>query len=349
MCNLPRPAFGNSSMFTSRRAFTLIEVLVVISIVGILVALLLPAIQAARESARRVQCTNNLRQFGLAIHAYSSSYNVIVPGRIWAPGVSGCNQQVVFGECQDSTWFALLLSCLEQRAMYDAYNFNLGADGLFPLGLFANSTVMVARIGVAVCPSDTQSTFQFATGKAMSAPPLSRGNYAANWGNGIWLQLDMGFMPPLLQLRSPFGHIGNISLSAVTDGLSSTVFLSEILQGSRFDGRGLVWSPMSGSCLFMTRFTPNGFRDIAAANQGGDSEDALLNPYCDNDPGRGLPCIGDDAILRTFAGSRSRHPGGVNSLLGDGSVRFVKNTINHPTWIAINSISGGEVVSGESY
>lgn len=251
--------------------------------------------------------------------------------------------QVVFGGCQNTTWFPLLLPYLEQQSVALSFNFNLGPEGMFPSGQIANSTVMMTWIGSVLCPSDRRQAFKSPSG-ALWGAALSRGNYAVNWGNGIWLQVDMGFKPPLLQLRSPFGHEGNIGLEAVTDGLSMTIFMSEVLQGSGADGRGLLWSPMAGSSLYMTRFTPNGFHDFA-----GSTEDVLLNPFCNSDPGQKIPCLGDDALLRTFAGSRSRHPGGVNTLLGDGSVRFVRDSINHPIWIGLHSISGGEVIGADAF
>ncbi len=327
-----------------RCAFTLIEAIVVIAIIGLLIALLLPAVQAAREAARRAQCSNNLKQFGLAVHQYHTALNVIVPGRIWGPVTNGCAEATVFTACQNTTWFPLLLPYLEQQPMANSFNFALGAEGSFPEGMRANSSVMRTSVSVALCPSDRQSTFEF--------PPtmpdgglLTRGNYAVSWGNGIWLQVNMGFKPPLLQLASAFGHQGNLSFSSVADGLSSTVFFSEIRQGSGADSRGLLWSTMAGSSLYMTRFTPNGVLDLI----GGDGEDTLLNPFCQSELGMGLPCSGDDFLVRTFAGSRSYHSAGVNCLLGDGSVRLVKNSISHAVWIALNSISGGEIVNGDSF
>lgn len=333
-------------MTSTRRAFTLIELLVVIFIIGLLVALLIPAVQAGREAARKIQCTNNPKQFGLAFQSYQGTNNVLAPGRIWGQGIDGCQKQEIFGSCQNTTWFPLLFPYIEQKNLFDGFNFDLGPGGRMPQGLLVNSTVMTSQVGVALCPSDRQLEFRFPAGTLITIA-LSRGNYAANWGNGIWLQLDMGFAPPMLQLRSPFGHEGNIPLAAITDGLSSTVLLSEILQGTGVDGRGLLWVPMAGSSLYMTRFTPNGFRDLIPGSEV--SEDALLAPYCVSEPGQKLPCLGDEHLLRTFAGARSRHSGGVNVLMADGSVRFVRDTISHPVWLGIHSIAGGEVIGGDQF
>src|SRR5262249_51930143 len=130
-----------------RTGFTLIELLVVIAIIGVLVALLLPAVQAAREAARRMQCTNNLKQVGLALHNYHDIHNSLPPGRIAS---AGCPRGFLTG-CQNTPWFTQLLPQLEQQPLYDASNFQLGAEGPFgplPLGIVANSTVGATKIAL---------------------------------------------------------------------------------------------------------------------------------------------------------------------------------------------------------
>jgi prepilin-type processing-associated H-X9-DG protein len=140
----------------------------------------------------------------------------------------------------------------------------------------------------------------------------------------------------------------------VTDGLSNTVFLSEVLKGNNYDIRGDVWTSNASAGSFNTRFTPNGYIDfyqlavptlkpapaIATA-------DIMPNGFCI--PEAGLPCLNVSTFAYSFAGARSKHPGGVNTLFGDGSVHFIKNTINPVTWIALGSISSGEVLSADSY
>src|SRR6516162_6847299 len=135
-------------MFTKHRGFTLIELLVVIAIIAVLNALLLPAVQAAREAARRAQCLNNLKPVGLAVHNYENVNGCIVPGNIAGegtvlmPGAGACSRNI-FSNCQNSPWFVLLLSQVEQGNLYNSLNFQLGMEGPIvplPLGFFANST-----------------------------------------------------------------------------------------------------------------------------------------------------------------------------------------------------------------
>src|SRR3954466_7725000 len=144
-----------------RRGFTLIELLVVIAIIGVLIALLLPAVQAAREAARRAQCVNNSKQLGLALHNYHDVQGGLPPGRIWKNGLNGCGYN--FFQGQDTTWFILMLPQFEQQPLANAFNYSLGVGGPLaplPLGFFANSTVTATKVAVFQCPSDRAITFQ---------------------------------------------------------------------------------------------------------------------------------------------------------------------------------------------
>ncbi len=147
-------------------------------------------------------------------------------------------------------------------------------------------------------------------------------------------------------LRSPFGHDPDITFAMVTDGLSQTVFLAEILQGDPGDVRGLVWSSLVGASNYVSGLPPNGTKHLWL----GDGGDALPSSLCVDDPGRKLPCYGDpgNSAFRDYAGARSRHPGGVNALLGDGSARFIKDTIARAplSGSRLPSIAGGEVIAG---
>src|SRR4051812_17694212 len=174
-----------------RRAFTLIELLVVIAIIAVLIGLLLPAVQAAREAARRAQCINNLKQLGLAHHNYHDTNNCIATARIYEP-TKQCPGGNVLSGCQDTPWFVLMLPQYEQTPMYNAFNFAVGSSGPVvagvPIGWSINSTVTLTKIGLFQCPSDRSNTFEITT------PPVpvsrsTRGNYAVNWGN---TQYDQG-------------------------------------------------------------------------------------------------------------------------------------------------------------
>ncbi|RUL88410.1 DUF1559 family PulG-like putative transporter [Tautonia sociabilis] len=339
-------------MLRSRRAFTLIELLVVIAIIGVLIALLLPAVQAAREAARRAQCTNNLKQLGLALHNYNDIHGTLAPGRIWAPrpGRGPNDFPTIFSGTQNTTWFILMLPQFEQQALYDAFNFTLGAEGFAGPGLapaegfFANSTVSATKIGLFQCPSDEERMFQITpqyAGGLLSGPRLTKGNYAVSWGNTNWGQRAVGTQQ---YLQSAFGHKA-VRLAEVRDGTSNTVFIAEVLQGDLYDVRGVMWSSVPGGASFMTRFAPNQFQDYLGLVSGGD----YLNQPIFCVPEDRMPCTSANSDNNAFAAARSRHPGGINVVLGDGSVRFLKNTVSHPIWLALNTIKAGEVISADQY
>ena len=334
----------------------------VIAIIAVLIALLLPAVQAAREAARRIQCTNNLKQLGLAIHNYHSIHDALPPGVIAA---SNCPRGIFVG-CQNTPWFILMLPQFEQQNLANSFNYQLGAEGALapvPLqGFFANTTVTGTKITMFQCPSDNQNTYQIASTIAsgfLSGPIHSKGNYGVSWGNTYWGQdmpspngilTDPVTSRPVAFLQSPFGFNGRIRFASVTDGLSTTVFMSELIQGSLYDQRGMVWSTAMGAGSFTSRFPPNAFKDYYVLESGFDM--LTSSDVCDSQPGQMLPCMAANAsnpTQRAFAGSKSRHPGGVQSLLGDGSVKFVKSSISPLIWISLNSISSGEVVSSDSY
>ncbi|WP_435020166.1 DUF1559 domain-containing protein [Tundrisphaera sp. TA3] len=344
---------------TRRPGFTLIELLVVIAIIAVLIALLLPAVQAAREAARRAQCVNNLKQLGLAIHNYESVHGGLPPGRIWAPrpGKGDADFPKIFSGSPNTTWFCLMLPMIEQSNLANAFNYALGGEGYpgggltIAAGWFGNSTVMATKIASFQCPSDREGKFQITTsyqGGALSPVIVTKGNYAANWGNTDWGQQRSSTLGARF-LASPFGHDGKIGLRSITDGTSNTVFVAEVLQGALNDIRGTMWSTVGGGSSFMTRYTPNGTTDAMGLRTGGDYLNNDPGLFCTSEPVQQLPCQPGAGDNDAFAGSRSRHAGGVNTLMGDGSVRFVKNTINATNWVALGTISGGEIVGADSY
>ncbi|ODT97557.1 MAG: prepilin-type N-terminal cleavage/methylation domain-containing protein [Planctomycetes bacterium SCN 63-9] len=337
-------------------AFTLIELLVVIAIIAVLIALLLPAVQSARESARRAQCVNNCKQLGLAMHNYHDTNLSFPAGRIWGAGILGCGYN--FFQCQDTSWFVLMLPQFEQQPLANAFNYNLGVGGPFappeypiPVGFFANSTVTSTKLALFQCPSDRSITFQitpdYASG-ALSGPRSSKGNYVVSWGNTQWDQADLSVNGTTIPYRaSAFGQTFTTSISKFTDGTGATALMSEVLQGEPFDIRGTLWQSVPGGSHYMSRFTPNATNDAYSVATHGDSLNQVI--FCIDQPTQGLPCEGGIGDRKAFAGVRSHHPGGVNVLYGDGSVRFVKNTIAPRTWLGLNTIAGEEVISSDSY
>jgi prepilin-type N-terminal cleavage/methylation domain-containing protein/prepilin-type processing-associated H-X9-DG protein len=376
-------------MSQRRRGFTLIELLVVIAIIAVLIALLLPAVQAAREAARRASCTNNMKQIGLAIANYESANNCVPISSVWSLSPNQFCTKWGFGNnCQNTPWFTLMLPYIEQGPLYNSFNAQIGIEGVQYLGFLVNSTVAITKIPSWQCPSDSQNTFSIAVLAALAGVTgpnwsVSKGNYGVNWGNCDYGQGRVGSthfvpIPSPLYLQSPFGVNGNgtgpqlVTYASVTDGLSNSHFLSEILQGANDDLRGLIWGDNPGGGSYMTRFTPNGYTDyvplippwsLAGINTVGDNMDNLPSfagsgpgtspptpgALCDSMPAQGLACYNQGDQGGEFSGARSRHPSGVNALFGDGSVHFIKNSIAPLTWVQLGSISAGEVISADSY
>jgi prepilin-type N-terminal cleavage/methylation domain-containing protein/prepilin-type processing-associated H-X9-DG protein len=343
-------------VFKRRAGFTLIELLVVIAIIAMLIALLLPAVQSAREAARRVQCINNMKQLGLAIHNYESIHSMLPLGRVWAPLPSIPFPSFFMG-AQNTTWFTQMLGLFEQQLLYNAYNYDVGfegrpgADGM-PIGIPINSTVYQTKLSAFQCPSDNDRDLIVIWPTNGYLIRGTRGNYLASWGNTQWGQQDSAGGTATLNLpvtyrRSAFGH-KSTRLANVTDGTSNTVFTAESLQGQTNDVRGAIWTL---GAMFMSRFTPNGTRDYyGVADPPGGGGDRLGDGFCVSDPAQRLPCVTVPfPFYDLHSGSRSRHPGGVNAGFGDGSVRFIKESINPLVWIGLNTIQGGEVVSADAY
>src|SRR4051812_22750896 len=159
-------------MRVSRRGFTLIELLVVIAIIAVLIALLLPAVQAAREAARRAQCVNNCKQLGLALHNYHDVNNGLPPGRIWQAGLNGCGYN--FFQCQDTSWFVLMLPQFEQQPLATAFNSSLGVGG--PLAPCPSGSSPTAPSRPPRCRSS--SARATATSRSRSPRPMSAGRSA---------------------------------------------------------------------------------------------------------------------------------------------------------------------------
>jgi prepilin-type N-terminal cleavage/methylation domain-containing protein len=309
------------------RGFTLIELLVVIAIIGVLIALLLPAVQSAREAARRAQCTNNLKQIGLGMHNYLSTHGTFTPGRV---------------ECCWGTWQVYILPFIEQQAMYNAYNVygnstTDGADGgKLRYGGACNTTVTRSRLNNLVCPSDTPNA---------PISSITSHSYAVNYGNTALDQratlngVNFGGAPFGVVSASLTSKSGRtFGISDIPDGTSGTLLVAEVIQAAGADLRGFTWwGDASG---FEAHLGPNSTQQDVIYDKNYCKYPYLRNPPCTGPATTALPSM--------FA-ARSRHPGGVCAAMADGSVRFFKDSINIFTWRALSTTQGGEVVSADAY
>jgi prepilin-type N-terminal cleavage/methylation domain-containing protein/prepilin-type processing-associated H-X9-DG protein len=300
-------------MRISHRGFTLVELLVVIAIIGVLVALLLPAVQAARESARRSQCSNNLKQIAIGMHNHHDTLNALPAGL----GEKGC--------CW-GTWVIPTMRYMEQLQLADLYQNWGGDDTTGPRYSAAPNTTNVTskRIKSLTCPSDTPNS-PFSN--------LTNHNYATNWGNtGIAQQANLN---GVIFGQAPFGRakpgqkVGK-NFSDVVDGLSNTLLVAEVRQGQGNDLRGFIW--WGDAAGFETYLAPNSPQPDVIYTTG----------YCQNTPVN-PPCTGTPTSTNpSMFAARSRHPGGVQVALCDGSVRFVANTIDINVWRASSTSQGTE-------
>jgi prepilin-type N-terminal cleavage/methylation domain-containing protein/prepilin-type processing-associated H-X9-DG protein len=345
-----------------RPAFTLIELLVVIAIIAVLIALLLPAVQAAREAARRIQCTNNLKQLGVALHNYISAHGVFPPGRI--------NSHIKGnGNCWGA--YAQILPQMEQQNVFNAFNFNLPPDTDPTTTLAAaNVTGAVMFIGTFLCPSDSGPVLEL-----VSNGFYATHNYNLNVGSGY--SVVQNPVMPLTDIpNGVFFENSRVSPADLTDGLSATVAISETIRS--VPGTTFAQDPLGGFVItgdnattgppivsdadYATQClttTPLGFQVTRGVkwNYGAPGHSMYNHRRSPNDKRYdcrgGLPHSNrQDPIwnqLSLNVAARSKHPGGVNSLLSDGHVQFMKNTINVTIWQGMGSRNGGEVISGDAY
>jgi prepilin-type N-terminal cleavage/methylation domain-containing protein/prepilin-type processing-associated H-X9-DG protein len=324
-------------MGTRPRGFTLIELLVVIAIIAVLIALLLPAVQSAREASRRTQCLSNLKQLALAMHQYHDVHSVLPPGK------KGC--------CW-GTWLVYTLPFVEQQALFNAWNScGINSPGVptdYDLDLryfgAANVTVTSTRVALYLCPSDLTNAPITAAINGKTYACTSQ-NYAANFGNTTVLQTDFQGIPfggaPFVDIGSPLGDYdqparATVGFNAITDGLSNTMLLSEVVVGQGQDLRGFSW--WGDAATFEAFSTPNSpFPDV------------LFSPiYCINQPPN-PPCTSATTVLPELYAARSRHPGGVNAAMADGSVHFYRNSIALEYWRFLSTTAGVEVIGVDSY
>jgi prepilin-type N-terminal cleavage/methylation domain-containing protein/prepilin-type processing-associated H-X9-DG protein len=341
------------------RGFTLIELLVVIAIIAVLIALLLPAVQAAREAARRVTCVNNMKQIGLALHNYVSSIGVFPPGYVSSldPTVrDACNQDAENQHGVDLgtgwAWGSMILPYMEQQPLYNSINFNLS------VAFHQNDTCSLTALSVYLCPSDTgPSTIPVFADPPDPANPgsfsaqnivdtLSRGNYVGMYGIGeVCAQSGAIDAPnnngagPLGQHAGMFYRNSRVSFADVTDGTSNTITVGERSHNLSY----VTWVARS----------IDGWLGKTSPIEGGTDQ---FNPSPEECWTQILGPVGLEDGTRTINNPEahvedywSRHAGGANFLFADGSVKFLKSSINPIPWQALATRAFGEVISSDSY
>ncbi|WP_261361800.1 DUF1559 domain-containing protein [Aeoliella straminimaris] len=321
--------------------FTLVELLVVIAIIGILVALLLPAVQAAREAARRTHCLNNLKQLGLAQLNYESAHKRLPPGNLGYDVNTSTLTRIEHSSTEAETSFVcFILPYLEESALYDQYDFDVDTDVQYrnpdsPVG---------KKLSTYQCPSDESHL-----GNACSPQNGDdwKGNYGINWG--AWRHMCQlpripGEDKPNLVCAVPNPakiHIAPYHLSfgaklaRITDGTSNTLSMMEMIQSpgtSACDRRSRIWCEKAGCSNITAMLSPNN----PNADEGNCQEDFPDSP-CKRIGGNN-----DKANTQSYTSSRSRHSGGVQVLMCDASGHFITDDIEIAVWQAMSTMNQGE-------
>ena len=357
---------GRTSRWSARIAFSLVELLVVIAIIGVLVALLLPAVQAARESARRSQCLSNLRQIGIGLHNFHDAKKLFPPAYVGNPYQAGSAYGVSYPDGNGNgpsgfAWGALILPFIEEQNLYDRFNFKV------PCWAPENAAAAQTKLSLFLCPSASSVTDGFSVDKYVGVPwdpdlipvgsnpfnppvLLAHSHYVTSagnhqpWGRQVVFddfdkpELVTGSGPPVLTyIEGAFYRNSHFSAKSFTDGLSNTVFVGEhssILSDKTWVGV----PPYSVSCpKFPFASDCNSGGDLVGVHSGPDAHDRpQVIIHAPNNP------VGHTDQMW------SEHGGGCNVMFGDGSVRFIEETIDPYLWVALTTRAGGEVMSGET-
>jgi prepilin-type N-terminal cleavage/methylation domain-containing protein/prepilin-type processing-associated H-X9-DG protein len=363
-------------MLPKRRGFTLIELLVVIAIIAVLIALLLPAVQAAREAARRAQCVNNLKQLGLGVHNYIQANNALPP--LFENFGNPPNGPSEPGGPWPLGWAVGICPFIEQQALFNSANYSFGAFGSANVG-----TLSPAKLATLVCPSESIKTgpwlsTSFTNYHANIGGPVS----IASWtGSFVPFNSDPNNLPGYTNAVSS-SNMAVFGVEGFTDGTSNTALISEKLIGLNGNVTVFPGTPNAKRVSFPTSVTVPWDQQNAqiattmvttcrsipsttaatlptqwtgAAWDGSHAGTLHFNAYNHFNTPNGLSCVSanswggppggfNDAITAT-----SNHSGGINMGMGDGSVKFVKDSIAVNIWWAVGTRNLGEIVSSDAF
>jgi len=317
----------------NRRGFTIIELLVVITIIGVLVGLLLPAVQSARSSARVLKCQNNLKQLATAMNHYVESNGELPAGaRTWVGDPYGGPG----GFYDDHGWYSPIGAFIDELAWYNKIDF--GVSFSHP----NNDAARRKKIALYACPEDGLKENEWHS----TAWARVRGNYCVNFGNTNYGQKTKSGIE---FLGAPFGYRRSAIFSEIRDGASNTLMMSECLTtteviGGYWGGTISEQQTSLGGQTFETWLTPNSKvgDEVVRIDYNRSPWNASLN-------GMPMPAfIGGDTTIQVFA-ARSHHPGGVSASFCDGSVRFVNEFVDLATWRAMSTAWGEELYSHEDF
>ena len=349
--------------------FTLIELLVVIAIIAILIALLLPAVQQAREAARRTQCKNNLKQIGIALHNYHDTHSCLPPMKIWANGID-CPNGTPWDNTGGFSWRVMILPFVEQSTMYNQIDFSRIHAPLVCTGSAAVLTnISNKAIPGYLCPSDSTPAVIGAHagtnyGAAVSASAQVKLPYGQTSGTPA---IPYEKLAAVFQMNSNVGPI-KVTLTDIKDGTSNTIAVAEVFRARRtairggggfgLDGSGRCYRWMvEGACEVTGTLGRGGaFGDMSGGFQGsgGNPGGHLQVGATSARTGDGGPNDNradqsswngenDEGAHDGFRPSSSQHIGGVQVLLGDGSVKFVSDNVDSNAYNAAHSRAGGEI------
>lgn len=333
-----------------RCGFTLVELLVVIAIIGVLVALLLPAIQAAREAARRSQCTNNMRQLGIALQNYHSANKRFPPGDLGyrTPGDIRINRPSNMSPADPkfvpfTPHIVFMMPFLEEGNRFNLYNRKADWD--------KQDLAILDSIGSPLptyqCPTDEGQRMEATLGGPAGSVNFKdhKGNYGVCWGSFAFLdQFDQSVYPGQTNqnaftaddhYRAPFGTGWGARIGQISDGTSNTLAMLEMIQAPSEEGavdrRARIWNHVSGTYQISTQLPPNS-----------SDRDRTI---CANRPELGLPCTNSGVENTAFISSRSRHPGIVNVVMCDASVQSITDDIEPNLWKNLSTIDEGNVTT----